>query len=89
MKIGVGTELKRLLSRVGIHSTPKCLCDQRAMIMDEEGPDWCRQNLSVIVEWMREEAEIRRMPFCRVAAKLLVLRAIRNARKKMRTMQHD
>lgn len=81
--------MKRLLGRLGIRSTPECLCDQRAMIMDEEGPDWCLDNLPTIVEWLREEAENRRMPFSRLAAKLLVLRAIHNARKKMRIMSHD
>jgi len=89
MTVGAGTELKRLLARIGIHSTPECLCDQRAMIMDEEGPDWCRQNMGIIVGWMREEAESRRMPFNDVMAKMLIMRAICNARKKTRILQDD
>jgi hypothetical protein len=86
--LGPGTELKRLLRKLCIQSTPGCLCDQRALIMDEEGPDWCKDNLQTIVSWMKEEAEIRGLPFSRIAARLLVLRAIQVARKKARILQH-
>jgi hypothetical protein len=55
--------------------------------MDEEGLDWCKDNLDVISEWMREEAAVRRIPFSKTLAKLVVLRAIRNARKKLRRLR--
>jgi hypothetical protein len=57
------------------------------MIMDEEGSKWCRDNMHIIIEWMREEAKNRNLPFITIAAKLLVLRAIRNSEKKARMMQ--
>jgi hypothetical protein len=45
-------------------------------------PGWCEQNLETICDWLQEEATKRKLPFVRMAAKILVRRAIRNARKK-------
>lgn len=84
--IGPGTELKLLLRKVRIYATAECPCDMRALLMDEEGPDWCCRNIDAIVGWMREEAENRGLPFIGLLAKLLVLRAIRNARRKLRAV---
>lgn len=81
---GVGTELKRLLAKMHIYPIPECLCNQRSIIMNEQGPKWCRDNISTIVEWLQEEADKREMLFSPLFAKLLVLLAIRNARKKER-----
>jgi len=86
--MGPGTELKRLLGRLGIRANEACLCDQRAMLMDEEGASWCRENIDVIVGWLREEAERRKLLFWDKGAKLIVLRAIHNAEKKLRMMDH-
>jgi hypothetical protein len=83
---GVGTELKRLLHKVRIDSTPECPCDQRALLMDEQGIPWCRDNIDLIVGWMQEEAENRRLWFSEILAKLVVLRAIHNARIKERIL---
>jgi hypothetical protein len=49
--------------------------------MDTRGCDWCEANLDTIVGWLREEAEKRGLPFLDVAGRLLVRRAIRNARR--------
>lgn len=78
---GPGTELKKLLRSVGITSTPGCSCNARARTMDANGCDWCQANIDTIVGWLREEAGKRRLPFVDVAGRLLVKRAIRNARK--------
>jgi hypothetical protein len=78
---GPGTELKKLLSRVGITSTPTCSCNARARTMDEKGCDWCEQNLDEIVGWLREESAKRGLPFIDMAGRMLVRRAIANARK--------
>jgi hypothetical protein len=78
---GPGTELKKLLARVGIAATPNCSCNARARTMDEKGCDWCEQNLDEIVGWLREESAKRGLPFIDLAGRMLVRRAIRNARK--------
>jgi hypothetical protein len=78
---GPGTELKKLLSHVGIAATTNCSCNARAREMDIRGADWCEANIDTIVGWLREEATKRGLPFLDAAGRLLVSRAIRNARK--------
>jgi len=78
---GPGTELKRLLERIGITAKPTCSCNARARTMDANGCDWCEANLDEIVGWLREEATKRKLPFVDMAGRVLVRRAIRNARK--------
>jgi hypothetical protein len=78
---GPGTELKKLLKLIGITATPNCSCNARARTMDANGCDWCEANLETIVGWLREEATKRRLPFLDAAGRMLVKRAINNARK--------
>lgn len=78
---GPGTELKKLLKKVGITATPNCSCNARAAEMDRQGCDWCEANLDEIVGWLREEATKRGLPFVDMAGRMLVKRAITNARK--------
>lgn len=85
--IGVGTELKLMLSRIGIREQWGCHCAARAIVMDKEGPDWCEKNKETIVIWLEEEAKRRKLPFVRVLARLLVSRAIRSARRKLAMME--
>ena len=78
---GPGTELKKLLKLIGITASPTCSCNARARTMDGNGCDWCEANVDTIVSWLREEATKRGLPFVDLAGRLLVKRAIRNARK--------
>lgn len=78
---GPGTELKKLLALVGITATPNCSCNARARTMDERGCDWCEEHIDDIVGWLREEAARRTLPFVDAAGRMLIRRAIRNARK--------
>jgi hypothetical protein len=78
---GPGTELKKLLAKVGITATPDCACNARAAEMDRQGVEWCEANLDTIVGWLREQATARGLPFLDLAGRLLVRRAIQNARK--------
>lgn len=78
---GPGTEMKKLLAKIGITSSPDCQCNARARYMDEQGPEWCEQNMAEIIGWLREEAEKRKLPFVDFAGRLLVKKAIANARK--------
>jgi hypothetical protein len=81
---GPGTELKKLLAVVGITATPTCSCNARAKRMDVEEarePGWCEAHLDEIVGWLREEATKRGLPFLDAAGRLLVRRAIKNAKR--------
>ena len=84
---GPGTELKKLLSTVGITATPNCSCNARAADMDARGCDWCEENIDTVVGWLREEATKRGLPFLDAAGRLLVRRAISNARKQAKMKQ--
>lgn len=80
----VGTELKKLLSKMGIESTSGCKCSDRAKHMDymeQIDPGWTERNIEEVVDWMEQEARNRNLPFLRTPAKMLVKLAIRRAKK--------
>lgn len=79
---GVGTELKALLAAMRIVPRPGCKCLERAAQMDRAGIDWCETHIATIVGWLRDEAKERKLPFSYNAARLLVRRAIHNARRR-------
>jgi hypothetical protein len=87
--LGVGGELKALLRKFRIVDSAGCACEEKARMMDENGPDWCEENLEVIVEWLHQEAKRRRLkvPFARTGARVLVRYAISRARKKLKAME--
>lgn len=80
---GPGTELSKLLKRFGISPTPTCACRAKQQQMDQWGPDECSkpERIDEVVAVMRAEAEARGLPFLDVAGRLLVRRAIANARR--------
>lgn len=80
---GPGTELSRLLKRLGIEPTPTCACRAKAAQMDAWGPDECEkpEHIDEVIAVMREEAKARGLPFLDVVGRMLVRRAIKNARK--------
>ena len=80
---GPGTELSRLLKRIGINPTPTCQCRAMSQKMDLWGPDECErpERIDEVVKVMREEATARGLPFLDAAGRMLVRRAIRNARR--------
>jgi len=79
---GPGTELKKLLKKIGIVASPNCSCNKRAKIMDEKGCDWCSEHIDEIDVWLAEEAKKRNLPYLSLAGKTLIRLAIRRARKK-------
>ncbi len=79
-----GTELTRILSRFGVR--PKgCACKARARLMDQNGPDWCRKNISKIAGWLLGEARKRNWKLATVsrpAIKVLIRWAIRRSERR-------
>jgi peroxiredoxin len=78
---GPGTELKKMLAKIGIAVTADCPCNERAAVMDSNGWAWCEHNLETIVGWMREESARRGTIFIEFGARFLVKRAIAKARR--------
>ena len=80
---GPGTELAKLLKKFGIEPTPTCSCRAKAAEMDAWGPDECSkpERIDEVVAVMRAEAQARGLPFLDAVGRLLVKKAIKNARK--------
>jgi hypothetical protein len=80
---GPGTELSNLLKRFGVEPTPTCDCRAKAAEMDAWGCDEASkpERIAEVVAVMRAEAEARGLPFLDAAGRMLVRRAIHNARK--------
>lgn len=53
---GPGTELKAILSSVGINPSANCSCNARMRQMDEWGVEGCKENFDTIVGWLEEKA---------------------------------
>jgi hypothetical protein len=53
---GPGTELKSILSSVGINSSPNCACNRRMAQMDQWGVKECKEHFDEIVGWINESA---------------------------------
>jgi hypothetical protein len=79
---GPGTELHCLLGKLGVKASAHCNCISRINRMDEMGCDWCEANIKEVVCWLRESAAERGLPFVDMAGRVLVRRAISNARRK-------
>lgn len=71
-----------MLGRFGLTASGDCKCTSRAAYMDASGCDWCEANIEEIVGWLRESAAERGLPFVDMAGRMLVRRAISNARRK-------
>lgn len=83
---GAGSELKAMLGWLGFDVTPRCNCAKHAETMDGNGVEWCEQNVSMIVGWLKYEASARQLTFSKTAATVLVKLAIARARAKMKRM---
>ena len=49
--------------------------------MEKQEPGWCERNIDTVVGYLREAAADRGLPFVDMAGRVLVRRAISNARK--------
>jgi hypothetical protein len=66
-----------------------CKCNTRARYLNSVGADWCEQNIETIVEWLKEEAAARGLPFISTVGRMIVRRAISNARKEAQRAKAD
>jgi hypothetical protein len=82
---GPGTELKKLLAGwpFYITSSPDCSCNRVAREMDAWGADECEkpERVDYVLAALRQNAAKRGIPFLDAAGRMLVRRAIRNARR--------
>jgi hypothetical protein len=78
---GPGTELKKILSWFYLPDDSKCKCNDRIAKMNGWGAEGCEQRIETILRWLRHSAAENKIPFSETAVRMLVNRAISNARK--------
>lgn len=78
---GPGTELSKMLHRLGIHPGENCTCKKHADTMNRNGSAWCGEHVDEIVGWLEGEAKSRSLPFSRTVAKKMVQLAIWKAKR--------
>jgi hypothetical protein len=78
--LGPGGHLKKLIASLGV-KPGNCNCEPSVATMNHNGPDWCEANIETIVDWLRVAAKEQRYIFSATVARILVRRAIRNARR--------
>lgn len=78
---GVGCQLAGLLRWWGIVTEEECGCRSYAAQMDAWGPDGCAGRRKEIVWHLSDQAAARGMRFSRLAARVLLWRAISLARR--------
>jgi len=78
---GPGAHLHKILGTFGIKFSEGCSCRGRMIQMNKWGVQGCEENIETIVEWLKEEAARRKLPYITAAGRMLVRRAIHNARK--------
>jgi hypothetical protein len=54
---GVGTQLKRLIRRLGLPDVKGCGCEAAAREMDELGPDSCERAIDRLADKLRKNAD--------------------------------
>ncbi|MFN7318390.1 MAG: hypothetical protein ACK5S6_02665, partial [bacterium] len=76
-----GTELKKLISWFYSPDKKKCKCATRIAKMNNWGPDGCEERMDTIVRWLKHSAATHNIPFQETVVRMLIKRAISNARK--------
>lgn len=79
---GPGTILASMFNKIGIKSSPTCSCKRHALEMNKNGAEWCENNISTIIGWLKQESKKRKIPFVEPIAKMVVQRAINQSKKK-------
>jgi|LauGreDrversion2_6_1035139.scaffolds.fasta_scaffold77526_1 hypothetical protein len=78
---GPGSILTGMISSLGIKSSADCSCRRHAIEMNQRGPDWCEENITTILSWLKEESHKRNLPYIEIVAKAMVQRAINKSRR--------
>lgn len=78
---GPGDELKKLISWLYVPDDSSCKCNDRIAKMNKWGPDGCEERMDTIVRWLKHSAATHNIPFQETVVRMLIKRAISNARK--------
>jgi len=71
-----GTLLKKTLHLFGFSPTAGCNCNSVAEMMDRQGVEWCRKNVTWILDNMEKSARKQKVKWRPRAARILVDRVL-------------
>jgi hypothetical protein len=80
-KYGVGFELKKVLLKLQIELPPACVCNSRAMLLNERQIEEIEEMRPQIMAWFEDEAHKRAIYFDQAKANKILDIAIRRGRK--------
>jgi hypothetical protein len=78
----VGDTLLEILKSLGYNIAPLSIARAKITHLNKKGIDWCRLNQHVIVKWIQQECELKKIPFITKLLKAIVRLAIINNQKK-------
>lgn len=70
-EVGFGTRLSRLFGLILIE-TPNCGCKGHADILDVWTPSHIKENMDKVIDWLQNEARLRKIPFSRALTRTLL-----------------
>lgn len=73
---GPGTRLHQALKAWGFKEQDGCQCFEYAVKMNVNGPQWVKDNIATVLNWLRKSAKQRKLPFSRWIAKRFILGAV-------------
>ena len=70
---GFGTKLANLFKQLSLSEVKGCECPGHQDILDLWTPEYIRQNIDKVLDWLAKESKRRRIPFLRPITKRILL----------------
>jgi hypothetical protein len=77
---GPGTVLVKSIKGLGFVISDSCACKNQLLEMNDKGADWCVENITKIVSWLKIQAQNINIVFIDSVAKVIIMRAIKKSK---------
>jgi len=77
---GPGTVLVKSIKSLGFAISDSCACKTQLLEMNDKGTDWCVENITKIVSWLKVQAQNINIVFIDSVAKVIIMRAIKKSK---------
>jgi hypothetical protein len=75
---GFGTKLANLFKQLSLSEVRGCECPGHQDILDLWTPEYIRQNIDKVLDWLAKESKRRRIPFLRPITRRILLTLLRS-----------
>ena len=75
---GFGTKLANLFKQLSLSEVKGCECPGHQDILDLWTPEYIRQNIDKVLDWLAKESKRRRIPFLRPITKRILLSLLKD-----------